>query len=116
MAENKNGFRFGLIGWPLVFSLSPLIHREFLRATGHRGEYSAYPVFPDKFRKSVTELLDSGVSGLNVTYPYKEAAAAMCHEISSEAVNLKVINTMKMENGCISGYNTDIYGFSRYVD
>ena len=116
MAENEKGYRFGLIGWPLVFSLSPLIHREFLRATGHSGEYSAYPVFPDKFRKSVTELLDSGVTGLNVTYPYKEAAAAMCHEISSEAVDLNAINTMKMENGCISGYNTDIYGFNCYVD
>lgn len=116
MANVEHSFRFGLIGWPLLLSLSPLVHEEFFRSTDLSGEYVAYPVFPDRFRETVSELLRSGITGLNVTYPYKGEAAGMCDEFKDHAGDLKVINTMKTANGHISGYNTDIYGFSSFID
>ncbi|NOQ21742.1 MAG: hypothetical protein GQ565_03690 [Candidatus Aegiribacteria sp.] len=116
MAKPEQSFRFGLIGWPLDFSLSPLIHKEFFRSTGLEGEYAAYPVSPDRFRETVSELLGSGITGLNVTYPHKTAAAGMCSELEGHARDLRVINTMKTTDGHITGYNTDIYGFSRFID
>lgn len=116
MTDTENGFRFGLIGWPLVFSLSPLIHEEFFRSSGLSGEYAPYPVFPNRFTKSVSELFNSGITGLNVTYPHKAAAAEMCNEISDDAKGSGVINTMKAVGRHIAGYNTDIYGFDRCID
>jgi shikimate dehydrogenase len=116
MADMENFFKFGLIGWPIDFSLSPLIHEEFFRSSNLTGEYAPYPVFPDVFKKSVSELFSSGVTGLNVTYPHKAAAAEMCNELSGDARGLGVINTMKSADRNVTGYNTDIYGFNRYVD
>lgn len=116
MNNHEHGFRFGLIGWPLLFSLSPLIHEEYFRSTGLSGEYATYPVSPDRFRETVSELLESGITGLNVTYPHKGAAARMCYELEGHARDLRVINTIKTANGHITGYNTDIYGFSCFID
>lgn len=116
MANPEKKFKFGLIGWPLQFSLSPLIHEEYFRSTGLTGEYAAYPVSPDRFKKTVSELLRSGITGLNVTCPHKNAAAGMCDELEGHAGDLRVINTMKAADGRITGYNTDIYGFSRFID
>lgn len=109
-------FRFGLVGWPLQYSFSPVIHEEFFRSTGLSGEYAAYPVLPERLRETVSELLGSGITGLNITYPHKGAAACMCSELESHARDLKVINTMKTTHGDITGYNTDIYGFSHFID
>ncbi len=115
-ASPKHGFRLGLIGWPLHYSLSPVIHEEFFRSAGIGGEYIAYPVQPERFIETVSKLLGSGVTGLNVTYPHKGAAAGVCNELESHARDLKAINTMKTVDGHITGYNTDIYGFSRFID
>ncbi len=116
MDKPGQGFRFGLIGWPLLFSLSPLIHKEFFRSTGLSGEYVAYPVLPDIIRETLSELLRSGITGLNVTYPHKGAAARMCNALEGHARDLRVINTIKAIDGHITGYNTDIYGFSCFID
>lgn len=116
MADAQNDFRFGLIGWPLLHSLSPMIHREFFRSTGLSGEYIAYPVQPERLREKVSELFGSGITGLNITYPHKGAAAGICSELKSHARDMKVINTIKTAHGRVTGYNTDVYGFSRFID
>ena len=116
MDNAQQAIRLGLLGWPLQYSLSPLIHEEFFRSTGLCGEYIAYPVSPERLSETVSELFGSGVTGLNVTYPHKGAAAGMCDELENCARDLRVINTIKTVNGRITGYNTDIYGFSRFID
>lgn len=116
MVDTEYCYRFGLVGWPLQFSLSPLIHKEFFRSTGLSGEYGAYSVSPEGFTETVSELLGSGITGLNVTCPHKPAAAGMCDELEGQARDLKVINTLRKVNGHITGYNTDVYGFSRFID
>lgn len=116
MVDAQNDFRFGLIGWPLTHSLSPLIHREFFRSTGLSGEYIAYPVPRERLGEKVSELFGSGITGLNITYPHKGAAAGICSELESHARDMKVINTIKRANGRITGYNTDVYGFSHFID
>ncbi|MEN8208353.1 MAG: hypothetical protein ABFR50_03790 [Candidatus Fermentibacteria bacterium] len=114
--EPQNGFKFGLIGWPLDYSLSPAIYEAFFRSTGLGGEYAAYPVLPAELKETLSELLCSGITGLNVTCPHKAAAASICNELESHARELKVINTMHITHDSITGYNTDVYGFNRYID
>ena len=115
-SDTEQYSRFGLVGWPLLNSLSPLIHEEFFRSTGLVGEYIAYPVISERFTETVSELLRSGITGLNVTYPHKAAAAGISNKLEGCAGDLKVINTMKTAHGDITGYNTDVYGFSRFID
>ena len=41
-------FRFGLTGYPLEHSRSPLIHQAAFAVTGLQGEYALFPVAPEK--------------------------------------------------------------------
>jgi len=116
MADSESVFRLGLIGWPITFSLSPLIHTEFFRTTGMSGEYVSYPVSPGEFKGLVSGLFAAGVTGLNITYPHKIAAAGICDEVNDDARELNAVNTLKAADGYITGFNTDIYGFSKYID
>lgn len=108
-------YRLGIVGWPLGHSLSPFIHGEFLRSSGLEGEYVAYPVEPSRFEGTVRELLDGGVRGLNVTFPYKSSAAGICNRVFSSTA-LPVVNTLRLHDGGTTGYNTDTAGFASMMD
>ena len=88
MADPGCELRLGLIGWPLGHSVSPLIHREFMRRAGLSGEYIEYPVKPDSLSDRLFGLSQEGIRGLNVTFPHKEAAAVLCQNLAGEAQDL----------------------------
>ena len=60
----------------------------------------------ESIKTSETEL-----SGLNVTIPYKQAVLPYLDAIDSEAQEIGAVNTIKIENGKLTGYNTDHFGF-----
>jgi len=111
MSEQGRYHRFGLTGWPLEHSLSPLIHIEFLKSCDLNGEYELYPLVPELFVNNVSILLETGITGLNVTYPHKAAAYGICDEIRGDASVIGAINTIHRIDGVTYGYNTDICGF-----
>ncbi|MCD4848697.1 MAG: hypothetical protein K8R76_10970 [Candidatus Aegiribacteria sp.] len=111
MAETENYYKLGLTGWPLEHSLSPFIHLEFLKSCGLRGEYELYPMMPGQLINNALILLETGITGLNVTYPHKAAAYGICDEIMGDASVIGVINTVHRIDGVTYGYNTDICGF-----
>jgi shikimate dehydrogenase len=51
------------------------------------------------------------ISGLNVTIPYKEAIIPFLDAMDSDAQAIGAVNTIKIENGKLTGYNTDHFGF-----
>lgn len=114
MADNGE-FRLGLVGWPLGHSLSPAIHEQFLRQSGLAGEYLLYPVRPGELDRRVREIRETGVAGLNVTFPHKAAAAQICDRVKDSAL-LQVVNTISFNGELILGFNTDTYGFGRMLD
>lgn len=116
MGESAGEFRLGLVGWPLENTLSPAIHEEFFRSTGLRGEYSAFPVRPGTLDESLAGLFDGGITGLNVTFPYKLESAALCDELEGDALRLGAVNTLKYSGGILRGFNTDGFGFRRCLD
>jgi shikimate dehydrogenase len=116
MAEAGRYFELGLIGWPLEHSLSPFIHGEFLRASGLAGRYRVFPVKPGRLGERLGELLEEGVTGLNVTFPHKKEAAGLCGELAGSAAGLNAVNTISCEDGVLRGHNTDTYGFGCYLD
>lgn len=97
---------YGLLGEKLGHSFSPLIHSRF-------GSYE-YRLFPTP-KEELAAFLKSGRFGnLNVTMPYKKAVIPYCKELSPLAKRIGSVNTIKVKDGELYGYNTDYYGF-RYM-
>lgn len=116
MGEAAVELRLGLVGWPLEHTLSPAIHEEFFRSTGLRGEYSAFPVRPGRLEERLAELFGGGITGLNVTFPYKMESAALCDELEGDALRLGAVNTLERSGGILRGYNTDAGGFRSCIE
>ncbi|HUH99244.1 MAG TPA: shikimate dehydrogenase [Anaerolineales bacterium] len=104
----------GLLGYPLEHSLSPKIHWTALRACGLQGDYSLFPVPPDR-AQGLEELLGrvrSGeITGLNVTIPYKQTVVRFLDELTPAAKAIGAVNTIYMRAGRLTGDNTDAPGF-----
>mgnify|MGYP006279369365 CR=1 FL=1 len=103
--------RLGLVGWPVGHSLSPLIHREFLRCLGLPGSYRAIPVHPDRTAVALRRLWLHGSDGLNVTAPCKLGALRACAVLDDTARRAGAVNTLRRTADGWEGHNTDMAGF-----
>lgn len=103
--------KLGIIGFPLEHSLSPEMHSITLQNLNIVGEYKPYEIKEDEFEKKVKELIKSGLCGFNVTIPYKTKIIPLLDELSNEAKLAGAVNTVKIKDGKLTGYNTDITGF-----
>lgn len=106
--------RFGLIGYPLSHSFSKKYFTEKFKKD--KLEHS-YELFPLESIKEFPTLLKShtDLTGLNVTIPYKEDVMAYLDDLSDEAKQAGAVNTIKISEGKLTGYNTDIYGFRNSI-
>jgi shikimate dehydrogenase len=105
--------RFGLIGFPLSHSFSPAYFAEKFDSEGHSD--CSYEAFPIKSIEELTSLLSDNpdMEGLNVTIPYKKVVLPYL-KIRKEAVEATgACNCIKIRNGKLTGYNTDVIGFEK---
>lgn len=101
--------KLGLIGYPLSHTFSPTYFAEKFSELGIQdAEYLAYSI--DDIDK-INDVFDKGVTGLNVTIPYKEQVIPYLDELSEEAEAIGAVNTIKIVDGRKVGYNTDVFGF-----
>jgi shikimate dehydrogenase len=115
MTKSTN-IHFGLIGWPVEHSLSPVIHRAALMAHGLGGEYDLFPIPPlPEGKEGLFEILESirngEISGVNVTVPHKQNVIPGLDRLSPAARKIGAVNTIYMEDGKLTGDNTDSNGF-----
>ena len=103
--------KYGLIGYPLSHSFSPSYFAKKFKEEGI--EEVTYEAFPIEDIKKVEGLFESGISGLNVTIPYKEQVIPFLDDLDPTAKQIGAVNTIKNENGRWIGYNTDVYGFQK---
>lgn len=102
---------FGLIGYPLGHSFSPAYFEEKFKREGiEDASYQAFPLedvsyFPFLVVREVE------LCGLNVTVPYKKQILPYLNRIDPLAEKIGAVNTIKIENAELVGYNTDIEGF-----
>lgn len=100
-----------IIGQPISHSLSPKLHKYWLKQYNIDGSYEALEVPPEYLHKMVKALPSKDYIGGNVTIPHKEKVMMLCDEIDEVALAVGAVNTLKFENGKIKGFNTDVYGF-----
>ncbi len=105
----------GLLGDPVAHSRSPAMQNAAFAALGLDWVFVAFPSPAGRGRAAVRAVLDLGLAGLNVTMPHKPDAADACDDLSDEAGQLGVVNTVVAdhEQGRLTGHNTDGDGFLR---
>ncbi len=94
----------GLAGQNIKYSFSRDVHSHF-----GIDDYRIYDVNPAQFDKLIKS---GGLTGLNVTVPYKKYALRYCDELSDEARGCGCVNTLIFAEGKIKGYNTDCLGMA----
>ena len=105
-----NADRYGVIGYPVTQSRSPIIHRLFAAQTGENVQYELLQVPPEKLEAAVTQFRNTGGKGLNVTVPHKQAVVAMTDAVSGRAQRAQAINTLTFKDNRVYGDNTDGIG------
>lgn len=99
---------YGLIGRNIAYSFSP----KYFTAKFERENIPAeYKLFDLAEISEVENLLKSGISGLNVTIPYKQEVIPFLDEITGAAKEINAVNTIQLKNGKCIGHNTDVIGF-----
>lgn len=101
---NKTTRVYGVIGWPVGHSLSPLIHNAGFESVGHNGVYLPLPIASsadsggspgptsenatsgnyESFKATVLELIDHqglDFSGASITLPHKENLVRLAREL-----------------------------------
>jgi shikimate dehydrogenase len=105
----------GVLGWPVGHSRSPRLHGHWIARHGLDAAYVPLPAAPEHFATAVRGLAAAGFRGANVTIPHKEAAFALCDEVSARARRAGAVNTLVFTEGRIAGDNTDGFGFLESV-
>jgi shikimate dehydrogenase len=102
---------YGLIGQTVSHSFSKAYFDEKFFRDGLRDHH--YELFPLGSVTEVEALIANtkGLSGLNVTLPYKEQVITFLHEVDAAAKEIGAVNVIKIQEGKLKGYNTDSAAF-----
>lgn len=102
----------GLLGNPVDHSLSPAIHNAAFRKLGLNYVYLAFRV--EQIGEAVRGLRALGnVRGFSVTIPHKVAVIPFLDSVDPTARLIGAVNTIVVEDGRLTGYNTDASGALR---
>lgn len=102
----------GVIGNPVAHSLSPAIHNAAFQKLQLNYVYLAFRV--EDLPTAIRGLRALGnVRGFSVTIPHKVAVMPYLDAIEPTAKRIGSVNTIVVENGKLTGYNTDASGALR---
>jgi len=104
---------YAVVGNPVGHSLSPRIHAAFAAATGEPVSYTTLLAPLDGFAACVEEFFAEGGAGVNVTVPFKGAAADWVDELDPAAAAAGAVNTIARRDDAFRGFNTDGAGLLR---
>jgi shikimate dehydrogenase len=102
---DSNTQLYCIIGNPVRHSKSPAIHNAWFQQHHINAIYLAFEI--DEISKGVTALKTLNIQGASITIPFKESIMDHLDWIDDEALNIGAVNTIKIKNGKVLGYNTD---------
>ena len=102
---------YGVIGWPLGQSLSPLVHNTGFRALGIPAVYLRWAVPPEGLATFMDAVRLLDIRGCSVTIPHKQALLPFLDVVSERATLAGAANTLFWKEGALCGDNTDVAGF-----
>lgn len=107
----------GLVGAGIQHSSSPSMHMDEGQSLGLQISYELFdldlmPAGATGLAAVLDQAEQRGFTGLNVTYPSKQAVIPLLHELSPEARALHSVNTVLFRGGRRIGHNTDWWGYA----
>ncbi len=109
---------YGLVGYPLGHSLSPVMHNTAFKALGVDAVYNLFPMKEEALESFFKGLKDkeSPIFGLNVTVPHKENVIPFLDGMNPFAAKVGAINTVVITpERKLIGFNTDGPGFLTHL-
>ncbi|KIH81518.1 shikimate dehydrogenase [Pseudomonas batumici] len=117
MSQNNGSVLAGLIGAGIQASRTPALHEREGDAQGLRYLYRLIDL--DALQLNINALPDlllaaerMAFTGLNITFPCKQAIIPLLDELSPEARGIGAVNTVVLKDGKRVGHNTDCLGFA----
>lgn len=130
---------YGLIGYPVKHSLSPLMHNAAFKALGIPAEYRLFEIEPanlEGFLLDDIKILDTqgeefhsqNIVGFNITIPHKVRASEILKKsfplsfdklVQQDRYYVELsgaVNTVKREGGQTLYWNTDAAGFLKSLE
>ncbi|MFM6853511.1 MAG: shikimate dehydrogenase [Sphingopyxis sp.] len=107
----------GLVGRDILVSRSPWLHEQEADGQNVRLIYTLFDFTARGWGgDDLPRVLDAaeylGFSGLNITYPFKQAVIDHLDDLSDGARRIGAVNTVAFQNGKRIGHNTDVIGFA----
>ena len=107
--------KLAVFGNPVAHSKSPQIHTQFASSLGLDVQYTAIAAPVDGFAVGISEFVNSGGVGANVTVPFKQQAYALAEQKTARAELAGAVNTLIFSEGVCKGDNTDGVGLMRDI-
>lgn len=105
---------FAVAGNPVLHSRSP---NMFNAAFKHLGMDAHYVRFAASDAKEIVRIaMEMGMSGLNITSPFKESVMGLMDEVSEHAEKIGAVNAISIESGKLIGCNTDFLGVKKALE
>jgi len=106
---------YGIVGWPVSHSLSPLFQGCFIEDAGINAAYLPFAVEPEQLSVALDGLQALGVEGFNVTVPHKEQALPLV-DADADACMIGAVNSVRRSANGWQATNTDWRGFKAVVE
>lgn len=103
---------YGLIGQSLGHSFSASFFKNYFEKNNIEAKYSNFEL---KQIEEIRSIFAQNLSGLNVTFPYKESVIPFLDRLDDSAAQVGAVNVVAFEEGQTVGYNTDAYGFAQSI-
>jgi shikimate dehydrogenase len=107
--------QFGLIGFPLSHSFSKGYFANYFSTENILdAQYENYPIESIDLFFGLWEN-NPALKGLNVTIPYKKLVIPFLQHSSSVVQSIQACNCIRLHEGALYGYNTDVIGFEQSI-
>ncbi len=111
MTINGESHVYGIVGYPVKHSLSPIFQNSAFEFFNLNAVYVPFEVKPEDFETALKGFKVIGVRGLNITLPHKERALELSDFPDEHAKAIGSANTLKFTEEGVYAYNTDWIGF-----
>ncbi len=102
---------YGVIGYPVSHSLSPLFQQAAMESLGIDAAYVPFEIPSDQIGIALKSMEVLGVEGFNVTIPHKESVSGLVAGKDRIATIVGAVNTVSRKADGWFGANTDVGGF-----
>lgn len=102
---------YGIIGYPLGHSLSPLIHTISFQDHGIPAVLVPFTIPPEEIATFFNAAKLLNIQGLCVTIPHKQTIIPYLDEVSEHVKKAGAANLVYWDGDKLCGDNTDIVGF-----